>query len=204
MQTVKKIILVVVIAAVVVLSVAALVPWSELWRASSTDRAMTGQSAAIQDAQWQSGQRWVRVAAPRGSSAATLRLQVIRPGIILPSEAETYPPAPADLRIVITRQGNEPAQIDVRQGDREWKVTENQLDKLPPDVRQQVQRPLGWVLEGPAARDALSTLLPPTPVAPALGPTGSTSGDRLEERLDEFNARLDGLFKSIEAMRESR
>jgi hypothetical protein len=143
---------------------------------------------------WQVVEKWLQSAGPR--RRASLRMQIVRPGIILPPDAETYPRAPDDLRIVITRNGNEPAVINVRHGEKKWTVTENELDQLPSTVRLHVQRPLGWVLTGPAARAELSKLVTPTP-----GPSetlASGSIERLERRLDEMNARVEALLKAME------
>ena len=59
--------------------------------------------------------------------------------------AFSVPPAggkdfPKDMKIEITKQGSEPAHIKVEKGDRKWDITEQQLDKLPDDVRAFVER----------------------------------------------------------------
>jgi hypothetical protein len=76
-----------------------------------------------------------------------VRLQLIQPGRFVPrgvgfSVAE---PAdfPADLSIVLRKEGQKPAEIEVKQGDKTWTVNENELDSLPEDVRKHVERYLG-------------------------------------------------------------
>jgi len=197
----RRVILVGLMVVAFVASAAALAHWwiRAKWTAPA-EPSQTQQIASDQSLPWESTRKWLLSFGPGRASA--LRLQVIRPGVILPPGAETYPPAPEDLQIVVTRRGNEPAQIEVRQGDRQWKVTEEQLDRLPPDVRLHVQRPLGWVLEGPAVQAAISGLLPATPGA--RPPTAAASSDRIERRLEELNTRVEALLKSIEAMERPR
>lgn len=50
---------------------------------------------------------------------------------------------PENLTIVVTKQGSQPAKVAVSRGDAKWDVTEEQLDKLPDDVRPHVERMLG-------------------------------------------------------------
>jgi len=181
----RKIVLVVVIAAIAVVAGAVAMQWIR-----------SRQAARLSHPQREMIERLI--ASAGATKGSVLRLQVIRPGIILPPGAETYPSAPEDLRIVVTRRGNEPAEIEVRQGEREWRVTENDLDQLPPEIRLQVERPLGWVLEGPAAKAAIASLLPGMDEAPPPAPV--SSNHHLEKRLDELNARVEALFESVEQL----
>ena len=186
----RKIILITAIAATAVLGGLVLKQWVWPKMVAQVDQP-SGQSLDDgRNPEWEKVQKWLDSAGPSGRSA--LRMQVIRPGIILPPEAKTFPPAPDDLRIVVTRHGNRPARIEVRHGDRQWEVTEEQLDQLPPDIRMHVERPLGWVLEGPAAKAAMSNLMPPA----------TQTDDPLQKRLDELNSRVDALFESIENLKE--
>jgi hypothetical protein len=50
---------------------------------------------------------------------------------------------PSDLSVRITKEGDQPAKINVKRGDKEWNVTEEKLDELPEDIRTHVQRFLG-------------------------------------------------------------
>lgn len=46
---------------------------------------------------------------------------------------------PKDLRVQITKEGDGPATIKVKRGDKEWEVTEDKLGDLPDDVRMHVE-----------------------------------------------------------------
>ncbi|MEZ6069044.1 MAG: PDZ domain-containing protein [Pirellulales bacterium] len=71
--------------------------------------------------------------------------RVVRPGIVLghPSDADSQ--LPEGWRIRIDREGGKPAQITIDRGEEHWEVSEQRLDRLPDDVRKQVQR----LLSGP-------------------------------------------------------
>jgi hypothetical protein len=76
-----------------------------------------------------------------------LRMQFIQPGRLLPEGAdfmfERKIDFPDDLSVEIRKQGKEPAQIEVKQGDQSWTVVENDLDELPDEVRRHVEGLLG-------------------------------------------------------------
>ena len=48
-----------------------------------------------------------------------------------------------DMTVTISKQGKEPAKITVKQGDKSWEVTEDDLDQLPEEVRPHVEPMLG-------------------------------------------------------------
>jgi membrane-associated protease RseP (regulator of RpoE activity) len=50
---------------------------------------------------------------------------------------------PADLSIRITKEGEQPAKVNVKRGDKEWNVTEDKLNDLPEDIRPHVHHYLG-------------------------------------------------------------
>jgi hypothetical protein len=50
---------------------------------------------------------------------------------------------PSDLSIRVTKDGDQPAKIHVKRGDKEWDVTEDTLGELPDDVRPHVERYVG-------------------------------------------------------------
>ncbi len=60
------------------------------------------------------------------------------PGVIGP--AGPKPSLPKDMTVIISRTGDQPAKITVKQGDHTWEATEKTLDKLPKQVRPHVQR----------------------------------------------------------------
>jgi len=64
-----------------------------------------------------------------------------------------------NLAVTITKSGNTPAKIVVRQNDKKWETTEDKLDKLPKDVRSYVKKMLGR--EWPAFRFHFEPIAPP-------------------------------------------
>jgi hypothetical protein len=128
-----------------------------------------------------------------------LRWRIFGPGAILPPGAWPGAPLPADLSITISKQGDQPAKITVKQGEKKWEVTEEELGKLPEDIRPHVERMLGRVVAGPEERRFNFDFVPDWERAlpPALE-------NRLEKRLEDMNKRIDQLRKSIEELRERR
>ncbi len=131
------------------------------------------------------------------------------PGGILPPDAKPRPPLPGNMSVTITRSGDEPAKIVVKRGDEKWEITEDQLDKLPEDVRPHVEGMLGrFALRradkpaGPARKrwsyefDFVPEWRPPHW-------EGWPEG-RLEKRLEAMSRRIDELLESIEELRGKR
>jgi len=72
-----------------------------------------------------------------------LRMQFFHPGMLLPPGAMARTTLPDDMSVKINKQGKKPAEIEVTQGDKSWKVTEDKLSDLPEDVRNHVAGFLG-------------------------------------------------------------
>jgi len=121
------------------------------------------------------------------------------PGAILPPGPLPGAPLPGDMSISISKQGDQPAKITVKQGDQKWEVTEAELDKLPENVRPHVERMLGRAVGGPEGRVFRFDFAPDWERAIPSPPEG-----RLEKRLEEMNKRIEQLRKSIEELRERR
>jgi hypothetical protein len=134
--------------------------------------------------------------------------QFVGPGMILRGKHPLHRPLPKDISITISKTGNELAKITVRQGDQKWEVTEDQLDKLPKDVRGHVE----GMLRGSAwgmGMEQIGPLEIPRPLPPqepfrirvhrdATGkqPDAKTPEKRLEEmgrQIDELKRQLDEL-----------
>ena len=146
---------------------------------------------------------------PEGAWQAPWRFRFWGPGGILPPDAKPRPPLPGNMSVTITRSGDEPAKIVVKRGDEKWEVTEDQLDKLPEEIRPHLERMLGRAAARRAAKPG-----PPDQKSrsydfdfiPDWRPPhweGWPEG-RLEQRLEEMNRRIDELRKSIEQLRENR
>jgi hypothetical protein len=76
-----------------------------------------------------------------------VRMQLIKPGRFLPEgagwEFGKRPEFPEDLTVNIRKQGKNPAEIEVKKGDKTWTVKDNELAQLPGDVREHVESLLG-------------------------------------------------------------
>ena len=135
-----------------------------------------------------------------------MRLQFFGPGAIVPPDAWPRRPLPGNMSVSINKQGDQPARITVEQGDQKWEVTEEELDKLPEEVRTHVERMLGRVVGGPLDDhlDGFDFDLDGTAPAPqGVRPEGPPPG-LLDKRLEEMNRRIERLQKSIEDMRLKR
>lgn len=75
-----------------------------------------------------------------------LRMQVFGPGVVM-QRMHFGGPLPAGVKVLVSKNGNEPATIHVERGDEKWDVKENELEKLPEDLR----GPIGAMLGGGAA-----------------------------------------------------
>ena len=133
--------------------------------------------------------------------------QFIGPGMILPRDGAALPPLPGNMSVTITKEGDAPAKIVVKQNDQTWEATEDKLDELPERICSHVGRMLGHIPPGaPAEDEALK--LPPrgsvVPPAPGFGPTADRLQGRLEKRLEQMDRRIDQLRESIDQMWEKR
>ena len=124
------------------------------------------------------------------------------PGTILPPDAKPDREMPRDMQVTITRSGDDPAKIVVKRGDEKWEVTEDELGKLPDDVRPHVERMLGRTPPpgGPKSWSGDFDFVPEWP-----GPRWQVRPEGgLEKRMEEMNRRIDELRKSLDQMREQR
>jgi hypothetical protein len=92
----------------------------------------------------------------------TLGLWFAKPAVVEPrvelrlskSEKSSKAEFPKDLSVHINKQGDQPTKVHVKQGDKEWNITEDKngisLSELPDDIRPHVQR----MLEGIPGRGA--------------------------------------------------
>ena len=108
---------------------------------------------------------------------------------------------PADVSVLISKRGDQPAKITVERGQQKWEVSEKELDKLPADVRPFADQLLGrTAMAGPAA--APGALRLPSAIEPwANRQTGAAGERRLEDRLDEIERRLDKLVEAVDGLR---
>jgi hypothetical protein len=85
--------------------------------------------------------RWIARVMPGATSRRIARF--IGPGGVMPPGALLGAELPEGMSISIHKEGKEPAKITVQRGDESWEVTEENLDTLPDDVREHVERLLG-------------------------------------------------------------
>lgn len=72
---------------------------------------------------------------------AAVDFMLVRPGAFM-SRATTLK-VPDDLTVQITKEGNKPAKIHVKKGEKSWDVTADKLDDLPKEIRPFVEQMSG-------------------------------------------------------------
>jgi len=167
-------------------------------------------------ADWETVQKWLEQMRPGredDTGRPPLRFRFFHPGAIVPKDVLVQKPMPANMSVVVSKVGEQPAQIVVRRGDDKWELTEKELDKLPAEVRPFVERMLGRGAIGFGGLKVFDVV--PDVMAPAM--RGAPGGKfqmpqpgqmqfaplpgldpRLERRFDEMNRRLDRILKLME------
>jgi hypothetical protein len=131
---------------------------------------------------WMEGM-WVRENAQVGSG----QLRLARPRLSRP--------LPSEMSVVVSKHGDQPAKIAVERGAEKWNVLETELDKLPADVRPLVEQSLGW---------RTLDLFGPAGAGMTRGPSaGGGQADRLGDRLDAIDLRLERLTQAVEQLRRA-
>jgi hypothetical protein len=129
---------------------------------------------------------------------------------------------PDDLSVTVTREGNKPVKIDVRQGDKNWQVTGDDLAKLPEKVRPHIEAMLGNMGSGPKTTVPSGTVqafpvpeveiqgsaegpapsvqaAPPAAPPPAAAPAAESKGDRGAE-IDQLRGQLKDLQRRLDQL----
>jgi len=96
---------------------------------------------------------WMKQLEKNQGADNPFRMFFFGPGLNVPEEFKGLVPGqpklkwpklalqlPKNMSVTITKTDEGPAKIVVKQGEQTWEVNEEQLDKLPEDVRQVVQR----------------------------------------------------------------
>jgi serine protease Do len=154
---------------------------------------------------WETMDKWMReMWRGREGDARQLpfRFRMFHPGAIVPPGVLESKPLPSDMSITIRKEGDQPAKINVKQGEKTWDATEKELDKLPPEVRTHVERLLGHRLEGivggaleiPEKPEAFSVPVP----GPDIQPFEPGAMDRIEQRFNAMDRRIDKLFEALD------
>ncbi len=134
---------------------------------------------------------------------------------------------PKNLNVNINKNGDKPAEIHVKRGDKSWDVTEDKLSELPEDIRGHVQQMLGGkhptmlyatparamrvTPEGKVQGEMRITPVPPMPPKPAASPRASAApvpptppqaarafSFRTERADDGDDSKLDAILKKLE------
>jgi hypothetical protein len=113
--------------------------------------------------------------------------------MVLPPGTSFTPTLPDDMTVTIEKQGDKPAKVTARQGEKRWQASEDALDKLPDEARQYAEHLLGW---SEAAMPRGHAALPPRP----LGPGHAMPDNDVHRRLDEMSRQLDDLRRAIEKL----
>lgn len=146
-------------------------------------------------------EKWLEAFRERFPGQPPLVFRFYHPGVIVPPGESLN--IPKNMTIVITKEGDKPAKIVVQKDNQKWEVTENELDKLPPDVRPHVEK----MLRG-SGRPGIVEVKPPVPqegvpralIRPWREPDTEAEGrmNKLEEKLKSLENRLKTLEKKLE------
>ena len=124
-------------------------------------------------------------------------IRVLQPGARLPGMPAG--PMPKDVSISITKQGEEPAKVMVKKGDKTWEATEGKLTELPDDVRPFVERMLGrgtiMMLKPPPGAVPGIGVVPALPPVPGHG--GAIAEPRTRVEVRRFESNTSGNLKDI-------
>ncbi len=119
---------------------------------------------------------------------------------------------PDDMTVDIHREGKKPAKITIKKEDHKWEINEDQLDKLPEDVRHELEPLLG----GGPDRIKLNFVQEPQITAAQLPSneitldyTAAAGNDadilnRLQKNVEEIDQRLTEMKQTIKELRTAR
>jgi hypothetical protein len=130
------------------------------------------------------------------------RTDVLRPGVLGWSMKVAPHKLPKDMTVTITKEGEAPAKITVKQGDKTWETTEDKLKDLPEEVRKHV---------APMVRPGTGFFTEKLPMPPAVEPFNlrveppRVGGDRrLEKQVDDLKKQIDKLQKAVEELSKGK
>jgi len=152
--------------------------------------------------------RWIELyrAGPDG-----WKLESVRPGVVGWRFQTGKHKLPKDMKVTITKEGESPAKIAVKQGDKSWEVTEDKLGDLPDDVRKHV---------APMVRPGTGVFTQAAPAVPAAPPARVAplpdfdvrrwqerlggSERKLEKQIDELKKQIEDLRKAVDEMSKAK
>jgi hypothetical protein len=135
--------------------------------------------------------------------------RIVHPGMVLPGMMGGLP---KDLSITVTKDGDSPAKITVKRGDKSWEATEGKLSELPDDIRPHVERMLGrgMMFQLPAVPGVPA--VPSAPGARAGAAIQAEPGKRIEIRrfgsgaggeLKDISEQIEKLRKQLDELQQS-
>jgi membrane-associated protease RseP (regulator of RpoE activity) len=149
----------------------------------------------------------------------SLQLRFVGPGFV-GEGGKAVDKFPEDLSVSVTKEGDKPAKIVVQKKDQKWEIKEDELDKLPAEVRPFVDRMLGRgatfqslttsrVLIPPLQGVESATVYPqPVPVpVPGVNPEQVRKTIELHREIHgvdavgELRKQLDDLRKEVEQLK---
>jgi hypothetical protein len=141
-----------------------------------------------------------------------VRMRFIHPGMFFPPAGLKHE-LPDDVRVYIVKEGKAAAEVEVRRGDKTWKIKENNLKELPDDLRPHIAAILGHgpMPGGPGGPGGQPfRVRVPRPFEgeglddrrPAPAFRGRPGDDRVEDRLEEMNRRLREMREELDRFRE--
>ncbi|MBX9788717.1 MAG: PDZ domain-containing protein [Pirellulales bacterium] len=104
---------------------------------------------------------------------------------------------PADLSVTINKSGNEPGKVVVKKGDQTWEVAENELNKLPDEVRGYIEMYLGKAPTPPLPKELEEKLGAIKPFTLPLPPPGAP-GAPAPPDLDSLRRRAEDEARRVE------
>lgn len=131
---------------------------------------------------------------------------------------------PDDVTLTIVRHGSDPAKISVKKGDQSWDLTENELFKLPEDLRPHVESALngrsvhphplhvaqalpspGWVAREPGTvppspRPTMAVNPPPKIEVRSVRSVTDTNQREMERQLKHLADQIEKLTQAVEKL----
>ena len=140
-----------------------------------------------------------------------LKLRFFHPGVVFGEDmdVDVELDLPEGLQIVVIKQGDKAAKIQVKRGEDEWEITEKELDKLPEDIRAHVKKYLSGG-KGLRIRAVAPKVLPIKPLegrqvqgVPRVQAHAIQLGGNqavVEKKLDQINNRLEKIEKALQKL----
>lgn len=131
----------------------------------------------------------------------------IHPAIVMGRNAQQLPD---NLSITITCQGKQPARITVKRDEVTWELTEDELDKLPAEIRPHVQHMLAGlnassVRQDPMAYRPTRIIVTDPSVKPfqnKAAPQPQRPDEQISQQLKQLQQQLEELQQSVEKLQQ--